>query len=97
MTILPIHLVAVASVCETLPTEWIGKVSPMRFLSGLVFGILLTITLAYAHDSSVMATTPDGAQQQLVNWEVFGRTVVVARDWLQDQLGRLNAQFRKPN
>ena len=67
----------------------------MRFLNGVVIGILLTVGVAYMHDRSV-ATGADGTRHDLVNWEEFGRSVGIASDWLEGAFARLNEQFHRP-
>jgi hypothetical protein len=41
----------------------------MRFLSGVLFGILLTVFVAYISDSRSSGTEPP---QRMVNWDVVG-------------------------
>ena len=40
----------------------------MRFLSGVLFGILLTVFVAYISDSRSSGTEP----RRMVNWDVVG-------------------------
>lgn len=43
----------------------------MRFLTGVIFGILLTVFVAYVSDSRSSATEP----RHMVNWDVVGEKV----------------------
>ena len=63
----------------------------MRFLNGVLVGIVLTIGLAYLHDRNVPEAT-EGSHHELVNWDEFGHSLGEATDWLQGQFNRL----RKP-
>ena len=47
----------------------------MRFLTGLVFGCLLTIGAAWFHDSGIDASSPAAESRRMVNWEVLDRNV----------------------
>lgn len=43
----------------------------MRFLFGIIVGILLTVGAAYVFDSTHKGEGPDGAaERQIVNWDV---------------------------
>jgi hypothetical protein len=44
----------------------------MRFLVGLIVGVLLTIGAAYVHDSWVAG--PDTQDRRMVNWDVVQRS-----------------------
>lgn len=43
----------------------------MRFLSGVIIGILLTVFVAYVSDSRSSGTEP----RRMVNWDVVGEKV----------------------
>lgn len=47
----------------------------MRFVAGLILGVLLTIGAAYIHDTWVGAPGPDTQSRRLVNWDVVHRNV----------------------
>ncbi|HUZ67813.1 MAG TPA: hypothetical protein VMU56_09145 [Beijerinckiaceae bacterium] len=60
----------------------------MRFLMGLVLGVLITIGAAYIHDSMAAnaMSGPDPAGVRMVNWDVvshsFGRLAAgIRHDW----------------
>jgi hypothetical protein len=65
----------------------------MRFVLGIVVGILLTIGLAYLSDASISPSTNASGQTTLeqrpmVNWDVVGR------DWQNLTSGARNAWHR---
>ena len=66
----------------------------MRFLSGLIFGVLITIGAAYVHDSMVASAMagPDPSGFRMVNWDVvshgFNRLATDLRDDFDRLIGR---------
>lgn len=48
----------------------------MRFLFGLVLGVLITIGAAYVHDSMAAKSMsgPDPTGDRMVNWDVVSRS-----------------------
>jgi len=61
-----------------------------RTLVGVVLGALLTIALAYLHDTQFVATDANGGARPFVNWDV------VNRDW-QRLTGRLRQEWSRPS
>jgi hypothetical protein len=59
-----------------------------RLLVGVLLGALLTISLAYMHDTQFAATDATGVTRPFVNWDV------VNRDW-QRLTGRLREQWNR--
>ena len=59
--------------------------------SGIVFGFLLAIGLAYWHDHWGPVVGSDGTAHALVNWDEFGRLAHEFGAWLKDQADRLLA------
>jgi len=43
----------------------------MRLFLGMILGAVLTVALAYVHDTNAVARTPAG--QTMVNWDVVNR------------------------
>ena len=66
----------------------------MRFLNGVVVGVLLAIGVAYWHDRG-LASAPDAAAHELVNWQEFGRSVSAAGDWIQAQFAQLSGSLHR--
>ncbi len=64
----------------------------MRFVNGLIVGFLLAIGVAFWHDKTV-ASEPDAAARQVVNWDAFGRAASEAGAWVQAQIGQLGASL----
>ena len=62
----------------------------MRFITGLLFGILLTVGTAYIVDSMHSAPGPDEvASRHMVNWTVVDANVRTLSTDLQDGWSRL--------
>ncbi|MEJ0092858.1 MAG: hypothetical protein WDN46_05365 [Methylocella sp.] len=48
----------------------------MRFLFGIIVGVLLTVGVAYVFDSTRKSEGPDGsAEQKMVNWDVVQKEI----------------------
>ena len=77
----------------------------MRFISGLIVGILLTFGVAYVFDTMHGAPGPDGKEaRRLVNWDVAGDDMRSLSTSVQDlwtklvgETKRLNKQVDKQN
>lgn len=56
----------------------------MRTLFGVVLGALITVGAAWFHDNNVTndPLNPNVANQQIVNWEVFGAVLRETTDGL---------------
>ena len=65
-----------------------GRGAGVRFGS-LVTGFVLAIVLAYGHDVSVPAVSPDGHPQAIVNWEVLRHVADGVGTWLRLQVDTL--------
>ena len=62
----------------------------MRFVTGVLFGIILTIGAAYVVDAVRGAPGADGRPgMQMVNWVVVGDTMRSASTGVQDLWARL--------
>ena len=62
----------------------------MRFLLGLVFGVLVTVGAAYVHDNAVRA--PD--QPTIFNWTQLDTTLRLVRDDVSSGWDRLSRAAR---
>jgi hypothetical protein len=60
----------------------------MRFISGVIIGIALTIGGAYFHDQSL----PSDASQRLVNWTVAGELARNGATIARNEFDRLMAK-----
>ena len=68
----------------------------MRFTLGLIFGVLLTIGVAYVVDSFHSAPGPDGKEgSQLVNWGVLNADLRGLSEDAQDAWARLVGGAKK--
>ena len=62
----------------------------MRFIFGVVIGIVLTFGAAYVVDSMHSAPGPDGKEaRRMVNWEVVGDDMRGLSSGVQDLWARL--------
>jgi hypothetical protein len=59
-----------------------------RMLVGVILGVLLTIALAYVHDTQFVTADASGIARPFVNWDV------VNRDW-QRLTGRLREEWNR--
>jgi hypothetical protein len=68
----------------------------MRFLLGIVVGVLITVGTAYIHDSSATTSMsgPDGVASRMVNWEVVSRNVNDLSTNVRDDWDRLTKKLR---
>lgn len=66
----------------------------MRFLSGLILGVLITIGAAYVHDSMTASamTGPDPAGVRMVNWEVVSHSFNRLASNLREDWDRLTGR-----
>ena len=62
----------------------------MRFLTGIVVGAVLTIGVAYIHDSALGTPSPDRDARTLVNWSAFDDQMRDLRETLAVGWNRLN-------
>lgn len=72
----------------------------MRFVAGIIIGVLLTIGAAYVIDSVHTAPGPDGRQARgMINWDVVNTNMAEASTSVQDAwanlVGRSRQQERK--
>jgi hypothetical protein len=63
----------------------------MRFIVGLVFGVLLTISGVYVYDARTAATAEG---QPMVNWDVVSRNWNVVTDRARVELEHLGERAR---
>jgi hypothetical protein len=68
----------------------------MRFLLGVIAGVLLTVGIAFVADSTVTAEVTPDTNRQIVNWEVaqerlHGLTTLVRNgwEWLEHEINPL--------
>ena len=64
----------------------------MRFLLGVIQGVLLTVGLAFVVNSTVTGEVASDTNRQIVNWEVAGQrlhgfTNLVRTGWEQLEIG----------
>ena len=65
----------------------------MRFISGIVIGVALTIGTAYVHDMLYAPASLDSAvARPMVNWDTVGVTARRAVDRVRMQWDRLSAR-----
>lgn len=77
----------------------------MRFLFGVIIGILLTFGVAYVADTAHSAPGPDGREgRRMVNWDVVGDDMRGVSTGVQDLWAKLvggakqlNRQVDKPS
>ncbi|HMN72732.1 MAG TPA: hypothetical protein PKA55_12790 [Rhodoblastus sp.] len=62
----------------------------MRFLLGLIFGVLVAVGAAYVHDSAIRA--PD--QPAIVNWTALDSTLRLVREDVASGWERLSKAAR---
>ena len=69
----------------------------MRVLFGIILGVALTVSVAFISDtwtSGPVTTTGSGsataAHRQMVNWDVVGENVRIARDRMQETWSRIS-------
>jgi hypothetical protein len=68
----------------------------MRMLFGIVLGVALTVAVAFITDSSATAPTTTGSgsspavHRNMVNWDVVGDRMRLARERLRDTWTRLS-------
>ena len=68
----------------------------MRFTTGLIVGIILTIGVAYVTDALGSAPGPDGkATPRMVNWDVVSDNMRGLSTEVQDGWARLTGGVRK--
>jgi hypothetical protein len=68
----------------------------MRFLLGVIAGVLLTVGIAFVADSTVATKVASDTNRRIVNWEVaqerlHGFTTLVRTGWerLESEINRL--------
>ena len=68
----------------------------MRFLLGVIAGVLLTVGIAFVADSTVATEVASDTNRRIVNWEVaqerlHGFTTLVRTGWerLESEINRL--------
>ena len=64
----------------------------MRFLSGIIVGILLTIGSAYLFDMSRGGEGPAGAERRIVNWDVVQAQLKILSSNIQDGWSRITGR-----
>ncbi len=68
----------------------------MRFLTGVIVGILLTVVTALIHDNNAgTADTATIAQRPMVNWEVVRANVTDLSAWARQQWTKLTSDREK--
>lgn len=61
----------------------------MRLLSGMILGVLLTVGIAYVHDSTLpSASSANPIEKPMVNWDVVSENV-------HTLVARAQAQWRR--
>jgi hypothetical protein len=68
----------------------------MRFLFGIIVGALLTIGVAYLHDTATAGSLngPAGVEARMVNWDVVNRNVAALSQGVRQDWDRLTERFR---
>lgn len=61
----------------------------MRFIFGLIIGVLLTVGTAYVADAMRGAPGPDGTPQRMVNWDVVNNDLSGLSSNIQTAWARL--------
>ncbi len=64
----------------------------MRFLLGIIVGILLTIGSAYVFDASRKGEGPNGSAERIVNWDVLQAQLRILSGNIQDGWSRLTGR-----
>ena len=68
----------------------------MRFIFGVIIGIVLTFGVAYVADSMHSAPGPDGKEaRRMVNWDVVGDDMRGLSSGVQDLWARLVGETKK--
>lgn len=70
----------------------------MRTLFGIILGVALTVAVAFIADSSATAPATTGSSsatvhRNMVNWDVVGDRMRVARERLHDTWSRLSQKI----
>ena len=66
----------------------------MRFLFGIIVGVLLTVGFAYLHDSAAAGPQDaSGTQARMVNWDVVNRNVAALSQGVRHDWDRLTERF----
>ena len=60
----------------------------MRFVLGIIVGVLITIGAAYVHDSSTPGPGADTEDRRMVNWDVVHKN-------FQDLGAKLDAEWNR--
>jgi hypothetical protein len=62
----------------------------MRFLSGIILGVLLTVAVAFVFDSTRKTDGPEGAvEQKMVNWDLVQKELKDLSSNIHDGWNRL--------
>lgn len=61
----------------------------MRFLSGVIVGVLLTVGAAYLTDTMAGTPGPDGKARRMVNWDIVSDELGGLSSTVQGLWGRL--------
>jgi hypothetical protein len=64
----------------------------MRFLFGIIVGILLTVGSAYLFDAARRGAGPTDAERQIVNWDVLQAQLKILSGNIQDGWSRLTGR-----
>ena len=64
----------------------------MRFLFGIIVGILLTAGSAYLFDATRKGEGPNGAERQIGNWDVVQAQLKILSGNIQDGWSRLTGR-----
>jgi len=64
----------------------------MRFLSGIIVDILLTVGSAYLFDGARKGEGSTGAERQIVNWDVVQAQLKILSSNIQDGWSRLTGR-----
>lgn len=74
----------------------------MRFVLGIIVGILLTVGFAYVHDAAtpgapteVAAVAAADADGRMVNWDVVNRDLRGVNGWVRSQWAWLSGKLNK--
>ena len=61
----------------------------MRFITGLIAGVLLTIGTAYVSDATRVPTEKDGVASHMVNWDVVSANMQGLSQGIRDAWAHL--------
>lgn len=61
----------------------------MRFITGLIVGVLLTIGTAYVSDATRVPSERDGVTPHMVNWDVVSANMQGLSQGIRDAWARL--------